>query len=234
MKININLIYTSILFGLIVFCLVEYHNNNVLETRINSLNKNSIDFNSEKTFKEDYYITQQSSDTNLILVVFAVLITFSGVFTYVNILERWNAKMAEINTERDKQNKKYDNYEHNLKVLKSELDFQIGLIYSEKAKNICKTDFIKSLMLSFCSMEKYSTVITENSNVKKDDCLKMLYLELDYINKKVMDNDLFKVENLSFEVYKERIDRITKVLDYKGLNMFNRITSKIRINTSEK
>ena len=156
MKININLIYTLILFGLIVFCLVEYHNNNVLETRINSLNKNSIDFNSEKTFKEDYYITQQSSDTNLILFVFAVLITFSGVFTYVNILERWNAKMAEINTERNKQNKKYENYEHNLMVLKSELDFQIGLIYSEKAKAILKTDFIKSLMLSFCSMEKHS------------------------------------------------------------------------------
>ena len=234
MKININIIYTSILFCLIVFCFVQYHKNNVLETRINSLNKNSIDFDSEKTFKEDYYITQQSSDTNLILVVFAVLITFSGVFTYVNILERWNSKMAEINTERDKQNEKYKDYEHNLMVLKSELDYQIGLIYSEKAISLLKTDFIKSLMLSFCSMEKHCSVINENFDVTKYDSLKMLNLELKHINEMVKDDDLFNVRELSFEVYKDRIDRITKVLDYEGLNMFNRIISKIRIINAEK
>ena len=158
MKINIHLFYSSILFGLIVFCCVEFHNNNVLETRINSLNKNSIDFNSEKTFKEDYYITQQSSDTNLILVVFAVLITFSGVFTYVNILERWNAKMTEINTERDKQNKKYNDFEHNLMVLKSELNFQIGLIYSERGASIIKHNFNAGLMMCFCAMEKFAII----------------------------------------------------------------------------
>lgn len=235
MKRNIHPIYTLILFGLIVFCFIEHHNNNVLETRINSLNKNSIDFNSEKTFKEDYYITQQSSDTNLILFVFAILITFSGVFTYKNILESWNAKMSEINTERDKQNKKYDNYEHNLKVLKSELDFQIGLIYSEKASNNFKTNIANGVMVSFCAMEKYSSVIIENSDKKNHDSIQMLNSELNRINKIVNDDDkVFIIDNISLKVYKERIEKIIKVLDQEGLNIFTRITSKIKINTSEK
>lgn len=93
MKINIHLIYTSILFALIVFCCVEYHNNNVLETRINSLNKNSIDFKSDKTFKEDYYITQQSHDTNLLLVLFPVLVGIFGFFTYINVTERYSSRI---------------------------------------------------------------------------------------------------------------------------------------------
>ncbi|WP_418263547.1 hypothetical protein [Flavobacterium faecale] len=198
------------------------------------MNKNSIDFNSEKTFKEDYYITQQSSDTNLILVVFAVLITFSGVFTYVNILERWNAKMAEINTERDKQNKKYEDYEHNLMVLKSELDFQIGLIYSDRGTTLIKDNFNDGLMMCFCSMEKYSIIgIDEPFNIKKEEALKLLNVELKFLNKLIDDNDIFEI-NIDYKIYKDRIDRITKVLDYEGLTMFNRIVSKIRIKEVKK
>ena len=83
-------------------------------------------------------------------------------------------------------------------------------------------------------MEKYCSVIIENCDVKKYDSLKMLNLELNHINKMVKDDDLFNVDDLSFEVYKARIDRITKVLDYEGLNMFNRISSKIRIINAEK
>ncbi|WP_426094991.1 hypothetical protein [Flavobacterium sp. DSR2-3-3] len=197
------------------------------------MNKNSIDFNSEKTFKEDYYITQRSSDTNLILVVFAVLITFSGVFTYVNILERWNSKMTEINTERDKQNEKYKDYEHNLMVLKSELDFQIGLIYSDRGTTLIKDNFNDGLMMCFCSMEKYSTIGINSPFNLKEEALKLLNTELKYLNKLIDDNDIFEI-NIEYKIYKDRIDRITKVLDYEALNMFNRIISKIRINATEK
>ena len=122
MKVNINFIYSFLLIIIIFFTAIEFHNNNVLESRINSLNKNDIDFNSDKTFKEDYYITQQSHDTNLILVVFTVLIAFTGLFTYVNIIERYNSKMSEVKDEIKKYKSDWDK-NHNLVLeLKARID----------------------------------------------------------------------------------------------------------------
>ena len=230
MKINIHIVYTSILFALIVFCFIEYHNNNVLESRINSLNKNSIDFNSEKTFKEDYYITQQSHDTNLLLVVFPILLGAFGFFTYINITERYSSRISKIEDDYHNQTSEWKKYHNMLILLESELNYQIGISFSEKANSNIKPSFKSCLMYSICAMEKFAMSIREeNYGNKNEQTLKLLYLEIQFLNNVIDNNDTYSFD-LDFNVYKERIERISKVLDKDNLQKFNRITSKIILN----
>ena len=89
---------TTIIFSIILFVVVlctayNYHNNTVLESRINTALKFSGDIKSEKSFKEDYYILQQSHDTNLILVVFGLAVAVMGFFTYRSVVERFDYKL---------------------------------------------------------------------------------------------------------------------------------------------
>lgn len=230
MKLYVNFFYTSVLFILIVFCAIEYHNNDVLESRINSLNKNSIDFNSEKTFKEDYYIKQQSSDTTMLLTIFAILISFSGVFTYLNVVKSYRAESNKILDEVKKQYAENESYHKDLVLLESELNFQIGLIYSDKAVSLFNSNFNNGLMMSFCSMEKYAlNILSKSPKEQKEESLKMLHIQLIYLNKLIKDNDLFHISSVDFNMYKDRIARITKVLDNDKTKTFNRIISKIEI-----
>lgn len=136
MKVNINFIYSFLLLVLISVVTIEFHNNNVLESRINTITKYSKPLSSEKSFKEDYYITQQSHDTNLILVVFTVLIAFTGLFTYVNIIERYNSKMSEVKDEIEKYKSEYDVQHKRLIKLESDLYFQTAVSYYDMAKKL--------------------------------------------------------------------------------------------------
>lgn len=227
----IHLIYSSILFILIVFVSIEHHNNNTLESRINSLNKNSIDFKSEKTFKEDYYITQQSRDTTLLLFVFSALVGIIGLFTYTNIVERYKTSIDEIKTENVNQKAERDKYHNRFVLLESELNFQTGLIYSERARNYLinnyKTDVNTCIVQSLSAMEKFASCVESENYINRLPALNSLHSELDFLNK-ITDGNLFNI-NLDFRIYKPRIERITKVLDNNGMTIFNQITSRIRI-----
>ncbi|MDA6068983.1 hypothetical protein NJT12_05040 [Flavobacterium sp. AC] len=99
MKLNINYIYSFLFLLTLSTCAFLYHNNSVLESRINTIVKNSNDFSSEKTFKEDYYITQQSHDTNVLLIVFGSLVAISGIFNYLNLRDQYNNEVQEIKRE---------------------------------------------------------------------------------------------------------------------------------------
>lgn len=226
---HIHLIYSSILFFLIVFVCIEYHNNNALESRINSLNKNSIDFKSEKTFKEDFYITQQNRDTTFLLVVFPIIVGVISLLTYVNITERHRNMIESIKAQSHKQKSENDSYHNDLLLLESELNFQIGLIYSDRASVLIENEFKVGLMMFFCSLEKFALIaLNNNSQSKKEEAIKELIRILNYLDKKIDNNDFFNIE-LNFRTYKDRIENISKVLNQNSLELFNRITSRIKI-----
>lgn len=223
----IHLIYGSILFILIVLVSIEYHNNNVLESRINSLNKNSIDFTSEKTFKEDFYISQQSRDTTFLLVVFPLIVGIISLLTYVNITERHRNMIESIKAEAHKNKSENDSYHKKFVLLESELNFQTGLIYSERASKNILIDINSSIVQSLSAMEKFASCIESENYINKESALKSLHNELEFLNKITFD-DLFHI-NMDFRIYKKRIERITRVLDNNGTTIFNQITSKIRV-----
>lgn len=226
MKNIIHIVYSSILIALIILVCIEYHNNNVLESRINSLNKNSIDFSSEKTFKEDFYITQQSRDTTLLLVVFPVLVGIVSLLTYINITERHRNIIEEIKTETHKQKSENDSYHKKFVLLESELNFQTGLIYSERASKNILIDINSSIVQSLSAMEKFASCIVSENYINKEHATKSLENELDFLSK-IIENDIFHIK-IDFRIYKERNVRISKVLNKTQMEKFNLIVSKIK------
>ena len=118
----IHSLYILCILSLLIFSVVSYHNNNVLESRINSLNKNGKDFNSEKTFKEDYYIKQQSSDTTLLLVVFPIIVGFVALFTYKDIFQKVVAYETKIQTKIEEQETEWNKNHSLILELKARMD----------------------------------------------------------------------------------------------------------------
>lgn len=226
-----HIVYSSILIVLIILVCIEYHNNNILESRINSLNKNSIDFKSEKTFKEDFYITQQSRDTTLLLVVFPIIVGIVSFLTYINITERHRNIIEGIKTETHKQKSENDSYHKKFVLLESELNFQTGLIYSERASKYLEINVRSSIMQSLSAMEKFASCIISENYINKEPATKSLRNELDFLNK-VIENEIFHIE-MNFKIYKERNERIAKVLDNNAMTKFNQIISKIKIIETE-
>jgi len=130
----------GVLFGTVLILIVLlYHQNKVLTSRINTTNK-SISKNlkietlsSEKSFKEDYYITQQSSDTTLILTCFGVGFGLFSFFTYQSVIGLISDEVKQI-----KDNYVTHEYNYNVqhsKLSKIEIDLflQMGYLYKERA-----------------------------------------------------------------------------------------------------
>ena len=118
----IHFLYSLCILSLLIFSVVSYHNSNVLESRINSLNKNGKDFNSEKTFKEDYYIKQQSSDTTLLLVVFPIIVGFIALFTYKDIFQKVVAYETKIQTKIEERETEWNKNHSLILELKARMD----------------------------------------------------------------------------------------------------------------
>lgn len=131
MKFNINYIYSFLFLLTLCSSIFFYRNNTVLESRINTITKNSTVFSSEKTFKEDYYITQQSHDTNVLLVAFASLVAISGIFNYLNLRDQYNHKVDQITVELKKE---MDDFKVLMKESQEELDNFKNQYYLERVE----------------------------------------------------------------------------------------------------
>ena len=204
----------------------------MLENRINILNKNNIDFNSEKTFKEDYYIKQQSNDTTLLLIVFPIIVGFVSLFTFANVVQKFRATKTEIENNIKEKETKWDEQHKRLSKLELDLYFQIAIDYYSKAKKYELEGNIQDyIVISMCAMEKYAQVIKLcETAAYQQTILNLLTSKIDYAHTLVKDNEtVFKVTNLDFSVYKIRVATISEVLDSKSLQMFIVILSKIEL-----
>lgn len=119
-------VFSILLFVVIIFTVINYHNNNVLESRINTISKYDKEIKSEKSFKEDYYILQQSHDTNLILVMFGLMVAITGFFTYQNIVANFELKSSELKNE---INELKDKTINEIGELKKKTTEEIGIIH---------------------------------------------------------------------------------------------------------
>jgi len=225
-------LYSLCILSLLIFAVISHHNNNALESRINALNKNGKDFNSEKTFKEDYYIKQQSSDTTLLLVVFPIIVGFISLFTFANVVQKFRATKTEIDNNIKEKEAKWDEQHKRLIKLELDLYFQIADNYSDKAKKYEEENNFKNyIIISMCALEKYAQVIKVCDNEPyKQRVLNVVNAGLDYNYTLLKDVErIFEISDLDYSVYKIRVATISSVLDSKHLQMFNTILSKIKI-----
>ncbi|TRX15888.1 hypothetical protein [Flavobacterium franklandianum] len=228
----LHFLYSFCIILLLVNAIVTHHDNNVLESRINTLNKNGIDFNSEKTFKEDYYIKQQSSDTTLLLVVFPIIVGFVALFTFANVVQKFRTTKTEIENDIKEKEAKWDKQHKRLSKLELDLYFQIANNYSDKAKKHEEENNLKSyISISMCALEKYAQVIKVCDNIiYKQRVLNLLNSSVDYDYTLLKDTEnIFEISDLDYSVYKIRVAAISEALDSERLQMFNTILSKIKI-----
>lgn len=230
----LNLLYSFCIIILLVFSTISYHNNNVLESRINSLNKNSIDFNSEKTFKEDYYIKQLDRDTTLLLVVFPILVGFISLFTYKNILDKIVTYEANINNKIKEKETEWDKNHNLILELKARIDLNSSQNnFSQSSYFFHEKDY-EYYITSFLDGVKYKVYhhlwLSENFPDTKDILIKEVLSELKRFIKTIDNIEIpntlsnFQLTELVKEIRKINNDEVDNLLSiiYSKLMYFNK------------
>ena len=223
MKNNIiHFLYSVCLISLFVFAVITYHNNNALESRINALNKNGKDFNSEKTFKEDYYIKQQSSDTNLLLVVFPIIVGFIALFTYKDIFQKVVAYETKIQTKIEEQETEWNKNHSLILELKARMDLDSSQSNFSHSSYFFHEEDYEYYITSFLNGVKYkvyhslwlSDKFPETSDLVIKEVISKLKIFTKAINKIEIPNNLsnFQLTELSKEIRKINNDEVDNLL----------------------
>ena len=134
--------------------------------------------------------------------------------------------IESIKTEAHKNKSENDSYHKKFVLLESELNFQTGLIYSERASKNILIDIGSTITQSLSAMEKFASCIISENYINKVAATKSLDNELDFLSK-IIENDIFHIK-IDFRIYKERNERISKVLNKTQMEKFNQIVSKIK------
>ena len=236
---------TIVLFAGLLLSVINYRNIEVLESRINTVTKYKDEqskLDSEKTFKEDYYITQQSHDTNLTLVVFGVLVALSGFFTYKNIDIKFEEKAKEMNQQifdlkkelqQIKTTTENETIEINKLIENFRIDFYVetGSVSSEIANfhleqnNIAEYYYYSIGAMSKASdyvLSEFKTASKEETLETRNGILKELTLISDNIGAQIELGEVYfrNTSNYIAKIRKlddDRIDHILSILHSKTI-----------------
>lgn len=227
-------VFSILLFGVIILTAINYHNNDVLESRINTVTKYSKELKSEKSFKEDYYILQQSHDTNLILVVFGLMVAVIGFFTYQNVIAKFDLKAGELKNE-------IIMYKNEGQELINKLgDLQISFyrdgadIDYERSRRFLSDGNISDYLSYLLScveknIEFYSLLLLKNPNEDPDYIIKT---NIDILNE--VDNHIGSIVNIPLttsEIIEEHMIQIRKLGNKEIDKLLSKIHLKINIVT---
>lgn len=209
-------IFSLLLFILTILAAINYHNNDVLESRINTALKYSGDAKSEKSFKEDYYILQQSHDTNLLLLVFGLLVAVSGFFTYQNLVAKFDLVSSKFDNDFNEYKKEMDEEVGTLKfdICNSiaSLTFQMGDDHYKKGD---KVNYIYYVLWGLSNYVDIILWVSEKFD-KEDDLpdtqenvQKIIMLRLNTINRRIGTELIINEKTLnSIEGYLDNIRRL--------------------------
>ena len=215
-------IYSFCIVFLLVFSVVSYHNSNVLESRINSLTKNEKVFTSERSFKEDYYIRQQSSDTTLLLVVFPIIVGFIALFTYKDIFQKVVTYETKIQTKIEEQETEWNKNHSLILELKARMDLDSSQSNFSQSSYFFHEEDYEYYITSFLDGVKYkvyhhlwmSDKFPDTNNILVEEIISQLKRFLKIITTieipKTLSN--FQLTELNKEIRKINNDEIDNLL----------------------
>ena len=123
----------NFLMGLLVAFLISsitylWLSNSSLNSQVNTLRKTvSQSQNPEiQKLKEDYYLQQLDRDTNLLLVVFPILLAITTIATFAGVREEFKRNLAEVKSDSEKQISEYNKSVIHINNLRSSFSFQFG------------------------------------------------------------------------------------------------------------
>ena len=218
----LNLLYSFCIILLLVFSAITYHNNNVLENRINSLTKNSNNFSSEKSFKEDYYIKQLDRDTTLLLVVFPILVGFVSLFTFANVVQKLGATKTEIENKIKEKETEWDKNHSLILELKARIDLdsshnsfsQSSYFFHEKDFEYYITSFLDGVKYKVYHHIWLSDKFPETTDIVEKEVISHLKRFLNKIDEIEIPNNLsnFQLTELIKEIRKVKNDEVDNLL----------------------
>lgn len=205
-----NIIYFLTTLSLLVALIICFHNNYTLENRINTLNKFLLhnetpnDFDSEKSFKEDYYIVQQSHDTNLILVIFPILVGFVALFSYVNVLNKFNSYTGKLESKIQEQESKWESVYKELDYLQTKISLDNAELNKEKANKYLEDKnysfFVHHSLMSTSFYVDYYNFLKKDPNDNNDGI------------REIILRDTIKNLKKVYEVMEQNKDSLTDIL----------------------
>jgi len=228
MNKNLSIIYGVLILILVVFSAYTYHENQVLNCRVNSLKSNSVDFKSEKTFKEDYYITQQNRDTTLLLVIFPLIVGLTSYLTYQNLRSSFESRILEMQTENEKNKAEYDIRHKEIDNLKFEFNFETSLLQGALSKDYYDKGLIEdSFIISLRASAGFALCASKDDYINRIPAKNNLLHELAYLEEKTKGNQ-FEL-NWSYIALSDCFRKVDNVLEGNQIVMFNKIKARFSV-----
>jgi len=244
MKNYLHLIYGLLITGLLIAIVISYHNNDVLESRISTINKHlykdlTVDtLASEKTFKEDYYIEQQSRDTTLILTVFGVLAGLVSLFTFLSIerrlttfkeevKEKQKNYQIEVSKKQKWHNKKLKKVKKNLWETYLKMSYELIYIKRNSASKALTAGNQEDYVIdSFECAVQYSIAYLFDNNVDKVKIITELISFLNSLNEYLKHSPITIDLEFQSAIIKD-IDYINKIGDSEIYDLLNSIYGRL-------
>lgn len=156
---------TCLLFCSVIFIAVLLNKLNTDENRFNTLSKQmektavcdteTIKELSQQRFKEDYYITQESNNTSLILSVFAVTTFLFGLFSYSLFESRVNEHKKYYEQKIEEQDRKYSIHKVHFENLLMDVASKEGYENLQKADDMFENQQYNWYIYYIISSVKY-------------------------------------------------------------------------------
>jgi hypothetical protein len=171
-----HILYSFFIVSLVVCVVISLHNNHILESRLNTFTKGLDLKSSEKTFKEDFYLSQLGRDTNLILVFIPLFVGIVSLFTYTSVIGKFRVETDKYNDKIEKQKSEWNTVKRHLSEFKSEYNFNKHSYYKSKAFNYAFEGqydyFVFNFLESIFYLSEYNQFFIEKDDKDFSDFIK--------------------------------------------------------------
>lgn len=230
----------NFLMGLLVAFLISsitylWLSNSSLNSQVNTLRKTvSQSQNPEiQKLKEDYYLQQLDRDTNLLLVVFPILLAITTIATFAGVREEFKRNLAEVKSDSEKQISEYNKSVIHINNLRSSFSFQFGDKINENFGDVLlrkPLDIPLLIELGLLSCQNYCHTFEYNSNDTeefKNIVTNYITPTMNVMVEKVNGVEEVKLKNISYAKFLIMKSTFDLNLDKDNLQKFSIIFSKI-------
>ena len=229
-----NFILGSIITFLVTLCIYLYIQNNSLSSSLNTYRNDKALLSKEfQKVKEDYYIQQQSDNTNLILVTVTILFAIFTATTFIGVKSEFDSKIKETNDKYENQKAEYENSVTHINNLKSGFSFHHANNLHKDFKDLLNNkpidvSLLVELGIVVCEHYCYSVGYNSNSNEKFDDSVTLIISSV--IDKMLINTENcneVKLVSMDYSRFISAKKVIETVIDEENSRRFYKIISKL-------
>ena len=232
---------TCLLFCSVIFIAILLNKLNTDENRFNILSKQiektaicdteTIKELSQQRFKEDYYITQESNNTNLILSVFAVTTFLFGLFSYSLFESRINEHKKYYEQKIEEQDRKYSIHKVHFENLLMDVASKEGYENLQKADDMFENQqynwYIYYIISSVKYFSDYYIEVQKREN-SQSLILTLLEQQISHLNEAIDKlKNIYNIKDLEPKLTHSYIQDIQRFNSIEISKLVSKLYSKI-------